>query len=415
MSQIDHLDRDLAAWFADTAQPRTPHYVDTILSATKGARQRPRWSFPDLWLPAAVARTVGVVPWRQIGLIVLAALLLVAAIALYAGSQRGRLPAPYGLARNGLVAYGEAGDIYTVDPVTPERRSIVTGPANDHDPRFSLDGTRLAFLREVDGGQLLVVTDVDGRNPVISAVDPLVEADSDSISWSPSGHAVAITAIRSDGRHDIELPHSLYVMDTTDGTVITIDSGYDEGEANWRPPDGRELMFVGGRYPDQSLILYALDTDEVTEFEVADGERGSLRPTGWMLDGRRFAYEIQHPQLGVNATHVLDLETLNEVTLRVARGRISNSGDRIVGFDGKGDDYQLCVVYLPDGPCAPIGGPNDGPDPYNRAGLQWSPDDQYILVRKEDRPMRAYDPEGRVIAQPSWLRYGGESIQRLAP
>jgi hypothetical protein len=204
-------------------------------------------------------------------------------------------------------------------------------------------------------------------------------------------------------------------MDTTDGTVTAIDSGYYGHEAQWRPPDGRELMFVGGRDPNLSLILYALDTGDITEFRVADGEPGSLRPTGWMLDGHKFAYQIHHSQLEVNATHVLDLETGVEVVLRVAMGRISNAGDRIVGFDGKGDDYQLCVVYLPDGPCTPITGPTDGPDPYNKAGLQWSPDDQFILVRKADGQTRAYDPEGHAIEQPTWLQYGGESVQRLAP
>ena len=130
MSTTDRLERDLTAWFGETAAPRTPDYTDDILRQTARSRQRPRWTFPERWLPMSVITfgrvTLRPVPWRTVGLLVVLALLLAVAAAVYVGSQR-RVPAPFGPAANGLVAYSKDGDIFTVDPTTGLRRAIVTG------------------------------------------------------------------------------------------------------------------------------------------------------------------------------------------------------------------------------------------------------------------------------------------------
>ena len=92
------------------------------------------------------------------------------------------------LANNGLVAYAEAGDIFTVDPTTGARRQVTTGLDEDIDPRWSLDGSRIAFLRGPIRQQVVIV-DADGGNPVTSR-DPLAETDADGLEWAPDGNAV---------------------------------------------------------------------------------------------------------------------------------------------------------------------------------------------------------------------------------
>ena len=74
MNGNDRLERELTTWFADTATPRTPDWTADILAATATMRQRPRWSFPARWLPAAVVPrlprlTLRPVPWRTIALL----------------------------------------------------------------------------------------------------------------------------------------------------------------------------------------------------------------------------------------------------------------------------------------------------------------------------------------------------------
>ena len=111
MNGNDRLERELTTWFVDTATPRTPDWTADILTATATMRQRPRWSFPARWLPAAIVPrlprlTLQPVPWRRSLSLALLGLLLAAAVTLYVGS-RPRLPAPFGPAVNGLVAYAE--------------------------------------------------------------------------------------------------------------------------------------------------------------------------------------------------------------------------------------------------------------------------------------------------------------------
>ena len=90
MNGTDRLERELTSWFADTAAPKTPDWTADILAATSTVRQRPRWSFPTRWLPAAVVPrlprlTLQPVPWRTIALLALLGLLLAAAVTLYVG------------------------------------------------------------------------------------------------------------------------------------------------------------------------------------------------------------------------------------------------------------------------------------------------------------------------------------------
>ena len=91
MSTTDRVERDITAWFGETAAPATPDYTDDILRQTARSRQRPRWTFPERWLPMSVITFGRVnlrpVPWRTVGLLAVLGLLLAVAAAVYVGSQ----------------------------------------------------------------------------------------------------------------------------------------------------------------------------------------------------------------------------------------------------------------------------------------------------------------------------------------
>ena len=82
------------------------------------------------------------VPWRAIGVALVIVALLVAAAFAYVASRPTRVPAPFGVARNGLIAYAAHGDIYAADPVSGRATAIVTDPQLDAEPVFSHDGTQ---------------------------------------------------------------------------------------------------------------------------------------------------------------------------------------------------------------------------------------------------------------------------------
>ena len=99
---------------------RVPDYRDEVVAGAVRHRQRPAWTFPGRWIPMAdiASRPAfgASIPWRAVGLaLVLIALLVAAAVAI-SGSRQIPVPEPFGLARNGAIAWYADGDIYTADP-----------------------------------------------------------------------------------------------------------------------------------------------------------------------------------------------------------------------------------------------------------------------------------------------------------
>ena len=212
MSGFDRLERDLTVWFEDTAVPRVPDYVDEIIDQATRAGQRPRWSFVGRWLPGSVAGlSLPRLPirWATVaGLIVLG--LLLAAIVAFIGS-RPRVPPPFGLANNGLVTYMRDGEIFTFDPASGSEVPLVTGFDIDIDPTWSLDGTRVAFIRQTPNGDLMVFVDRDGNRPNNTS-ESLGLIDTDSVAWSPDGRTVAVAG-------GTEAARVLYFVDAFTGRV----------------------------------------------------------------------------------------------------------------------------------------------------------------------------------------------------
>jgi dipeptidyl aminopeptidase/acylaminoacyl peptidase len=408
MTRPDNLERDLTMWLADTATPRLPDFTDDILWLTARTRQRPRWTFAQRWLPVSLVtlgrRRLRPVPWRTLGLLAALGLLIVAAAAFYVGSQP-RLPPPIGLAATGLVAYASGGDIYTVDPITGAREAIVTGSEVDREPRWSLDGTRLAFLRASGPGEALVIFDRQ-RREVVTTTDRLFDVDDDSVAWSPDGRSVAVaaTARGSSG---------LFIVDASSGALTRLTVDYQGLEAYWRPPDGRQLMFLGGKGSAVGLFMVDVDDGGVTEIvrQIAPG--AGIRPSGWTPDGSRVVF-TRDDGIGRIFTHILDVTTRAEVIFEdVGHAHVSNDGSRIVALNAAG---MPCVAQLGGGPCVAVGRVDQSYVGTHAAGAHWSPDDEWILFRGLfEGGASLVDPDGQDLPQPSWIAGGAESIQRVAP
>jgi Tol biopolymer transport system component len=418
MNQTDSLERDLTAWFVDSAAPRTPGYVDDILRRTADTRQRPRWTFLERWLPMTAVTTraapVRRIPWRTVGLVALLILAIALAAMLVAGSQR-RLPAPFGPAANGLMVYSKDGDIFAVDPVAGTRRPIVAGPANDEAPAWSLDGTRLAFHRAASGGSQVVIADADGSHEVIAKGEPFI--DLNTFAWSPDGHSIAVTSSIGGVR-------TISIIDTSDGTVRTLDVGMPAEQAYWRPPDGRDLLFLGRDSPDFGLFLVAPDGSDLREIPLPNGDRTAILPGGWLSNGERFAFHQLTPDHTAYRTHFVDVNGDGEVVIGSSDGDafsagfplLSNDGTRVVFLDGGGPcdcKNWLSVASTSGGPSTRL--TPDYPAPYG-IGYDWSPDDTRIITSPASGGQTTLlDPNGGPPETPPWVSEGWSSWQRVAP
>jgi hypothetical protein len=404
MSQNDRLERDLTAWFVDTAMPRTPDYVDDILERTERVRQRPRWTFVTRWLPGlAAADTLPIpprLPWRTIVLVAMIAV-LAAAAAIFVGSRPRVVPPPFGLAENGLFAYSDEGDVFVLDRNTGLRRALDEGTELDTFPRWSLDGMQVAFLREEPEleGQRLVVADIGGRT--VTSIESFRSVDPDSIAWSPDGRTIAI-AVQDGSRRAIAL------VDTIDGSSRLLNVDYHQYEVYWRPPDGRQLLF---RSRFEGILLVDVQDERIIPVGADLADPSALRPVGWAPDGRSFLYQRE---TGAADTHLVNVETGEDTALGVAFGHLSNDGRRVAGLDLERD--ALCVAFVTAGPCVEVPLPDDFMVAYDYgAGIQWSPDDRWIVLSNAaaQEPW-LIDPDGRVA--PERLKgMGTATIQRVAP
>ena len=148
------FDRLMTGWFETEARVREPiDLIDRTTARTHAIRPRPAWLLPERWIPMELTmRRVRTPQFTRYAALLAAAVLLVAIALAVIGSQP-HVPAPFGPARNGLLTYATpSGDIATVDPVTGLVTTIVGGPEIDRAPVFSRDGTRIAFIRQVAGG-----------------------------------------------------------------------------------------------------------------------------------------------------------------------------------------------------------------------------------------------------------------------
>jgi dipeptidyl aminopeptidase/acylaminoacyl peptidase len=246
-------------------------------------------------------------------------------------------------------------------------KPFTNGPA-DTTPRWSPDGTRLAFLRAIDGAksQVAVMPATGGEPSVVTDFALGVE----DLVWSPDGGWLAVVAVdwlepdlseeerrrrprritsipyRFDGKGTLDdRRRSLWLVDPSGLRPVRrlTDGLFDEAEPCWSP-DGRLIAFLSDRHPRQGLEL-GIDAWEV---EVASGkllqavpERGMWRLPTYRQDG--LLHLLGRPEAVWPTTgHVYRREsdgTLTDLTAHLDRSPISLSagparvvwsGDRLI-------------------------------------------------------------------------------------
>jgi hypothetical protein len=441
MTTGQRFERDLPRFLDELAVSTYPDYIDNVLETSARRRQRPRWTFPGRWIPmTTITARAATVPRTPLRIAALAALLLVAlgvGAVLLIGSQR-RLPAPFGRAANGLVAYSANGDIYAVDPRTGVSHAIVTGPETDTNPRWSRDGTHIAFERKAQGDSspgFVYVARADGSDPIRMATSaPL--ANIFDYEFSPDGRELLIS-YGVAAQDDAPVPPGDWraLIAATDGsTVRPLDLGMPiTPPVAWRPPLGRELMFMDaddGTNACCAIHVVSAEGRPVQTILAPRLGRSRAHPT-WSPDGSLIAFDEYDPTASnyTVQTHIIKADGTPVRTLAGPPGTVwqaseswSNDGTRLLEIrgNGGGDAGSLPAVEPVDGsgPGIVINVPNGRFTPTQTHAWEWAPDDSYILGTPLGGGALAQlmlDPIRGTSTTPPWTTTSLPSTQRDAP
>jgi dipeptidyl aminopeptidase/acylaminoacyl peptidase len=218
-------------------------------------------------------------------------------------------------------------NVWVVDVAGGPPRPFTTGPRRDTAPRWSPDGTRLAFLSErgdrktkaqlfvmpADGGEPVRLTDLragvadpvwspDGaRLAFVSRVGGWQEPDSEE-ERRRSKPARVITVLKSRMNGEgwtYDRPTHLFVVDAAGGPPRQLTDGpLADAEPAWSP-DGTHLAFASARHPEQDED----DARDVWLVPAAGGEPRRLTDTAGPVaipafspDGRTIAFAGRRPR-----------------------------------------------------------------------------------------------------------------------
>lgn len=229
-----------------------------------------------------MARTPSLRPILAIVVVALLTLALVAA-ALYIGSQRRPLPAPFGPARNGVVVYSEAGDLYIADDVSGEARALLAGPKDDSNPVFANQGDKIAFVRQAEGGFQVMTIIPDGSN-----LNQLGELSGglDRLAWSPDGSSLLVGYTETD-----YTGLRVAVVNADGAGSHELDVGMTADYASWRP-DGRQIVFRGHDLAAGTSSAFIADADgkNIRRLDIATTGDVDFEGLTWSPDGEHLSF-----------------------------------------------------------------------------------------------------------------------------
>ena len=279
-------DSQIAAWLAAGPDEASPDSLARALAATRRTRKRPRWTFPERWLPVQLTMT-RTPSLRPILASVTIALLIVAlvATALYVGSQRP-LPLPL---RNGAVVYAADGDLFIADQLggTPRLLASVPGPTV---PAFSPKGDRIAFIA---GSLATSVMTVRRDGSDVTELAALPGWYGWQVRWSPDGSALAATTngISEGGAAGTGPSTWQLAVIAADGSgfrMVDAGTNTNAGRAEWRP-DGRLIAFVGYSKPSMREV-FLTERDGTRVRKLPGAANVASDGIAWSPDGKRLAF-----------------------------------------------------------------------------------------------------------------------------
>ena len=174
-------------------------------------------------------------------------------------------------------------DLWVLDPDGGRQARLTTMEGDESSPRWSSDGTRVAFTATKDGGATdIYVVDADGRN--LRQVTDTRHCE-DNPSWSPDGNQLVVASATDCAN---ELTAALVVMGSDGSNPEQI----VRAPALWPDwsPDGRRIVYTGPNEAadDTRIWISRADGSHATPLDL-QGINSPSEPS-WSPDGTKIAF-----------------------------------------------------------------------------------------------------------------------------
>jgi WD40-like Beta Propeller Repeat len=406
-------DQALAAWLSEGPEVGPRDSLERALAATRRTSQRPGWTFPERWLPMQLTmqRMPAMRPAFYIALVALLAIALLAALA-FVGSQR-RLPAPYGPAGNGLVAYDADGSIYISRSDGSQARRIEGGLGYDVSPSFSRDGTRVAFWSLPYRGATetrLFVADAAGSSPAREVTSDVRQRGwlGAAPAWSPDGREIYVPGVMLKPK--LTYPTGL-VATATDGSAARLVGDVHPSSPASVSPDGSWLAYRTDDSGKAVLTVIRPDGTGARPLVEASANSDAFQSVWWSPDGTRLVYHRE------GRVEVVSLDgSITPITRPGETGGYPSwSPDgRQIAYDAEVGTSHGIVIANADG---------TGHRDLGQGGcmMQWSPDSTYLFGYTSDcfsahlTRIPVQDPSAAIVIDLPGRIEGTSAWQRIAP
>jgi TolB protein len=255
--------------------------------------------------------------------------------------------------------------------------------------------TRIAYVREAEGGKQIVIAEWDGFGP-----QPVTGASINLLpAWTPDGKAVVFTSFRDGGGAH------LYTVDALSRQIRSLVLMGDFATGGSYSPDGGRLLFSASQ--SDNTDVYVAQGDGSGARRITDA-RGIDISASWSPDGKRVAFVSERagtPQIYTMAADGSDVRRLTFQGNYNQEPAWSPKGD-LIAFSGRDEHrvFDLYTVAVESGKVTRLTqnqGTNEKP--------AWAPNGRYLMfssTRGGKRQIWMAQPDGSNQRQVTSERVG---------
>jgi len=197
---------------------------------------------------------------------------------------------------------------------------LTSGPGGKFNPRYSPDGTKLAYALDIDGSESyhLVIYDISTKS--LTDLTPNIPYSlQPNFSWSPNGNQLAF--LSDENGH-----FSTYIISSKGGeSQLVLDTGHPAWQVEWSPKGKHLAVSCEMHGQDYGIFIVDLETKELSgichserseespsqsqrPFAIAQGDRLlNAHEPQWSPDGRKLVFHSD--KYGWFDIGVYDVET----------------------------------------------------------------------------------------------------------